>query len=122
MTFLPILASSASRMVSPSHSPSPQVSPLGKFRPVILGDTAELVAGAILKGIGGFLASQAERGQYRYVRCTTPDFLVMASAKSFVKYFVMKDLRLNPSIPVTTSDESMHVRTAVAPYPRPNIA
>jgi hypothetical protein len=38
---------------------------------VILGGIAELIAGAISMGIGGFLASQAERDHYRYLRRTT---------------------------------------------------
>jgi hypothetical protein len=70
------------------------LSSLGKSSLVILGDTAELVAGTIIMGIGGFLASQAERDHYRYVRCTTPDLPVIAIVKSFVKYFVMNNLAL----------------------------
>ena len=33
----------------------------------MLGGVAELIAGAISMGIGGFLASQAERDHYRYL-------------------------------------------------------
>ncbi|KDQ56772.1 hypothetical protein JAAARDRAFT_207842 [Jaapia argillacea MUCL 33604] len=44
---------------------------LGSSRVVILGGIAELIAGAISMGIGGFLASQAERDHYRYLRKTT---------------------------------------------------
>ncbi|THH29825.1 hypothetical protein EUX98_g4376 [Antrodiella citrinella] len=47
------------------------LSSLGESRLVILGGTAELIAGAISMGIGGFLASQAERDHYRYLKkCT----------------------------------------------------
>lgn len=35
---------------------------------MVLGGIAELIAGAISMGIGGFLASQAERDHYRYQR------------------------------------------------------
>ncbi|OCH90475.1 membrane fraction protein [Obba rivulosa] len=44
------------------------LSSLGESRLVILGGVAELIAGAISMGIGGFLASQAERDHYRYLR------------------------------------------------------
>ena len=47
------------------------LSSLGESRLVILGGIAELIAGAISMGIGGFLASQAERDHYRYLRRTT---------------------------------------------------
>ena len=47
------------------------LSSLGKSRLVVLGGVAELIAGAISMGIGGFLASQAERDHYRYLRRTT---------------------------------------------------
>ncbi|RPD61604.1 DUF125-domain-containing protein [Lentinus tigrinus ALCF2SS1-7] len=42
------------------------LSSLGESKLVILGGIAELIAGAISMGIGGFLASQAERDHYRY--------------------------------------------------------
>ena len=44
------------------------LSSLGESKLVILGGFAELIAGAISMGIGGFLASQAERDHYRYLR------------------------------------------------------
>jgi VIT1/CCC1 family predicted Fe2+/Mn2+ transporter len=47
------------------------LSSLGSARVVILGGIAELLAGAISMGIGGFLAAQAERDAYRYTRRTT---------------------------------------------------
>ncbi|KAI0049547.1 DUF125-domain-containing protein [Auriscalpium vulgare] len=47
------------------------LSSLGESKLVILGGIAELIAGAISMGIGGFLASQAERDHYRYLRRTT---------------------------------------------------
>jgi vacuolar iron transporter family protein len=47
------------------------LSSLGSARVVVLGGLAELIAGAISMGIGGFLASQAERDHYRYLRRTT---------------------------------------------------
>ncbi|KAH9955436.1 VIT family-domain-containing protein [Russula dissimulans] len=47
------------------------LSSLGESRLVVLGGIAELIAGAISMGIGGFLASQAERDHYRYLRRTT---------------------------------------------------
>lgn len=47
------------------------LSSLGESKLVILGGFAELIAGAISMGIGGFLASQAERDHYRYLKkCT----------------------------------------------------
>ena len=47
------------------------LSSLGESKLVILGGIAELIAGAISMGIGGFLASQAERDHYRFLkRCT----------------------------------------------------
>ncbi|KAF9525310.1 VIT family-domain-containing protein [Crepidotus variabilis] len=42
------------------------LSSLGESKLVVLGGIAELIAGAISMGIGGFLASQAERDHYRY--------------------------------------------------------
>lgn len=47
------------------------LSSLGDSRLVVLGGIAELIAGAISMGIGGFLASQAERDYYRYQRKST---------------------------------------------------
>lgn len=47
------------------------LSSLGESKLVILGGFAELIAGAISMGIGGFLASQAERDHYRYQRKQT---------------------------------------------------
>lgn len=44
------------------------LSSLGESKLVILGGFAELVAGAISMGIGGFLASQAERDHYLYLK------------------------------------------------------
>lgn len=47
------------------------LSSLGESKLVIIGGIAELIAGAISMGIGGFLASQAERDHYRYLRKST---------------------------------------------------
>ncbi|KAG6817023.1 hypothetical protein H0H87_000645 [Tephrocybe sp. NHM501043] len=47
------------------------LSSLGESRLVVLGGVAELIAGAISMGIGGFLASQSERDHYRYLRNQT---------------------------------------------------
>ncbi|KAJ7216379.1 VIT family-domain-containing protein [Mycena pura] len=47
------------------------LSSLGESRLVVLGGLAELIAGAISMGIGGFLASQAERDHYRFLRDST---------------------------------------------------
>jgi VIT family len=47
------------------------LSSLGESKLVIVGGVAELIAGAISMGIGGFLASQAERDHHRYLRRTT---------------------------------------------------
>ncbi|TFK20625.1 DUF125-domain-containing protein [Coprinopsis marcescibilis] len=47
------------------------LSSLGESRLVVLGGVAELIAGAISMGIGGFLASQSERDHYRYLHSQT---------------------------------------------------
>ena len=47
------------------------LSSLGESKLVVLGGVAELIAGAISMGIGGFLASQAERDHYRYLQRQT---------------------------------------------------
>jgi len=47
------------------------LSSLGESRVVVLGGIAELIAGAISMGIGGFLASQAERDHYRFLKRNT---------------------------------------------------
>jgi len=47
------------------------LSSLGESKLVVLGGVAELIAGAISMGIGGFLASQAERDHYRYLAAHT---------------------------------------------------
>ncbi|KAI9456075.1 DUF125-domain-containing protein [Russula earlei] len=47
------------------------LSSLGESRLVVVGGVAELIAGAISMGIGGFLASQAERDHHRYLRRVT---------------------------------------------------
>ena len=44
------------------------LSSLGESKLVILGGFAELIAGALSMGIGGFLASQAERDHYRFLQ------------------------------------------------------
>jgi len=47
------------------------LSSLGESRLVIVGGVAELIAGAISMGIGGFLASQAERDHFHFLQRTT---------------------------------------------------
>lgn len=47
------------------------LSSLGESKFVVLAGVAELIAGAISMGIGGFLASQSERDHYRYLRTQT---------------------------------------------------
>lgn len=47
------------------------LSSLGESRLVIVGGVAELIAGAISMGIGGFLASQAERDHYHFLLRST---------------------------------------------------
>ncbi|KAF8574912.1 DUF125-domain-containing protein [Ramaria rubella] len=44
------------------------LSSLGESRLVVVGGVAELIAGAISMGIGGFLASQAERDHYQFLQ------------------------------------------------------
>jgi hypothetical protein len=46
----------------------------------VLGGIAELIAGAISMGIGGFLASQSERDYFRYQRRTTAERVVQSCA------------------------------------------
>ncbi|KIY49736.1 DUF125-domain-containing protein [Fistulina hepatica ATCC 64428] len=47
------------------------LSSLGESNLVVLGGLAELFAGSISMGIGGFLASQSERDHYRFLRKQT---------------------------------------------------
>lgn len=47
---------------------------------MVLGGIAELIAGAISMGIGGFLASQAERDHYRYLRDHTAQRVLKSCA------------------------------------------
>lgn len=47
------------------------LSSLGESKFVVLAGVAELIAGAISMGIGGYLASQSERDHYRYLRTQT---------------------------------------------------
>jgi vacuolar iron transporter family protein len=47
------------------------LSALGESKYVVLAGVAELIAGCISMGIGGFLASQSERDHYRYLRHQT---------------------------------------------------
>ena len=47
------------------------LSSLGESKFVVLAGVAELCAGAISMGVGGFLASQSERDHYRYLRQQT---------------------------------------------------
>ncbi|KAF8327577.1 VIT family-domain-containing protein [Cantharellus anzutake] len=47
------------------------LSSIGDSRIVVIGGVAELIAGAISMGIGGFLASQAERDHFYYLRKRT---------------------------------------------------
>jgi len=54
---------------------------LGESNLVVLGGIAELIAGAISMGIGGFLASQAERDHYRYLRDHTAQRVIKSCAR-----------------------------------------
>ncbi|EDR10487.1 uncharacterized protein LACBIDRAFT_325140 [Laccaria bicolor S238N-H82] len=56
------------------------LSSLGESKLVVLGGIAELIAGAISMGIGGFLASQAERDHYRYLHHQTAERVVKSCA------------------------------------------
>lgn len=56
------------------------LSSLGESKLVVLGGVAELIAGAISMGIGGFLASQADRDHYRYLREQTAARVVRSCA------------------------------------------
>jgi len=56
------------------------LSSLGESNLVVLGGIAELIAGAISMGIGGFLASQAERDHYRYLRHHTAQRVIQSCA------------------------------------------
>ena len=56
------------------------LSSLGESNIVVLGGVAELIAGAISMGIGGFLASQAERDHYRYLRNHTAQRVIKSCA------------------------------------------
>ncbi|KAJ7594352.1 VIT family-domain-containing protein [Mycena floridula] len=56
------------------------LSSLGESKLVVLGGVAELIAGAISMGIGGFLASQAERDHYRYLRDQTAARVIRSCA------------------------------------------
>ena len=56
------------------------LSSLGESNLVVLGGIAELIAGAISMGIGGFLASQAERDHYRYLRHHTAQRVLKSCA------------------------------------------
>ncbi|KAF5341448.1 hypothetical protein D9758_014730 [Tetrapyrgos nigripes] len=56
------------------------LSSLGTSRLVVLGGVAELIAGAISMGIGGFLASQAERDHYRYLKNQTAARVIRSCA------------------------------------------
>jgi VIT1/CCC1 family predicted Fe2+/Mn2+ transporter len=44
------------------------LSSLGESKLVVMGGLAELIAGAISMGIGGFLASKAERDHHRFLK------------------------------------------------------
>lgn len=56
------------------------LSSLGESKLVVLGGIAELIAGAISMGVGGFLASQAERDHYRFLRTQTAARVVRSCA------------------------------------------
>ncbi|KAF8508450.1 DUF125-domain-containing protein [Hysterangium stoloniferum] len=56
------------------------LSSLGESRLVVVGGVAELIAGAISMGIGGFLASQAERDHYRYLQKATSARVIRSCA------------------------------------------
>jgi len=56
------------------------LSSLGESRIVVLGGIAELFAGAISMGIGGFLASQAERDHYIYSKAQLSERVAQSCA------------------------------------------
>ncbi|KAI9605001.1 hypothetical protein H4Q26_002972 [Puccinia striiformis f. sp. tritici PST-130] len=49
------------------------LSSLGSSRLVVVGGIAELISGAISMGIGGYLASEAERDHFKFLQKTTRD-------------------------------------------------
>ncbi|KAG0140715.1 hypothetical protein CROQUDRAFT_99699 [Cronartium quercuum f. sp. fusiforme G11] len=49
------------------------LSSLGSSRLVVVGGIAELISGAISMGVGGYLASEAERDHFRYLQRTTSE-------------------------------------------------
>ncbi|KAL4061945.1 VIT family-domain-containing protein [Scleroderma yunnanense] len=61
------------------------LSSLGKSRFVVMGGIAELIAGAISMGIGGFLASQAERDHYRFLRRQTSSRILSTCVREMEK-------------------------------------
>lgn len=61
------------------------LSSLGKSQLVVMGGIAELIAGAISMGIGGFLASQAERDHYRFLRHQKSSRILRTCAREMEK-------------------------------------
>ncbi|EFP86368.1 uncharacterized protein PGTG_12324 [Puccinia graminis f. sp. tritici CRL 75-36-700-3] len=49
------------------------LSSLGSSRLVVVGGIAELISGAISMGVGGYLASEAERDHFKYLQKTTKE-------------------------------------------------
>ncbi|CAH7686524.1 VIT family-domain-containing protein [Phakopsora pachyrhizi] len=87
------------------------LSSLGSSRLVVVGGIAELISGAISMGIGGYLASEAERDHFRYLQRTTKDRVSRSCAGEMERevHEVLGPIGLDQSISRTVAGALLRV-------------
>ncbi|PLW44379.1 hypothetical protein PCANC_04204 [Puccinia coronata f. sp. avenae] len=89
------------------------LSSLGSSRLVVVGGIAELISGAISMGIGGYLASEAERDHYKYLQKTTKDRVTRSCSGEMERevHEVLGPIGLDESISRTVAAALLRVET-----------
>ncbi|KDQ18295.1 hypothetical protein BOTBODRAFT_28709 [Botryobasidium botryosum FD-172 SS1] len=93
------------------------LSSIGDSKLVVLGGAAELVAGAISMGIGGFLAAQSERDHYRYLRTQTRQRVARSCAGEMERevHDVLGPVGVDEKLSRQVADCLMTVEASVVP-------
>lgn len=89
------------------------LSSLGSSRLVVVGGIAELISGAISMGIGGYLASEAERDHFRYLQRTTKDRVMRSCSGEMERevHEVLGPIGLDESISRTVASALLRVES-----------
>ncbi|OAV99091.1 hypothetical protein PTTG_02380 [Puccinia triticina 1-1 BBBD Race 1] len=89
------------------------LSSLGSSRLVVVGGIAELISGAISMGIGGYLASEAERDHFKYLQKTTKDRVTRSCSGEMERevHEVLGPIGLDESISRTVASALLRVES-----------